>query len=390
MELNEGIHLAYCTNIHRGEGWDETFKTLEDYTLRVRAEVCPDLPYAIGLRLGHSAALELNDSRTDNLKDFKAWLDKNNCYVFTINGFPYGQFHGARVKEQVYRPDWTHQNRVDYTNLLFDILVKLLPPGIAGSVSTLPGSFKEFISDDGAQGDLIVDNIAQCGDHISSLVEKTGMDLHLGLEPEPLGWFETTAETVDFFDRFRSAKGGFYDSFLGVNYDTCHLAIEFESAVDAFATLKEKNIRISKLHLSSALRLSPAPQNLKTLKGFEDDVYLHQVVAKTKDGSLQRYRDLPDALECAMSAGECNDEEWRVHFHIPLHSSPGSQFNDTRDHIEDVLDLLKDDPSICQHLEMETYTWEVLPEEMQSGDVVEQLVKEYQWTLDGLKRVGLV
>ncbi|MDG1855089.1 MAG: metabolite traffic protein EboE [Verrucomicrobiales bacterium] len=390
MELNEGIHLAYCTNIHRGEGWDETFKTLEDYTLRVRAEVCPDLPYAIGLRLGHSAALELNDSRTDNLKDFKAWLDKNNCYVFTINGFPYGQFHGARVKEQVYRPDWTHQNRVDYTNLLFDILVKLLPPGIAGSVSTLPGSFKEFISDDGAQGDLIVDNIAQCGDHISSLVEKTGMDLHLGLEPEPLGWFETTAETVDFFDRFRSAKGGFYDSFLGVNYDTCHLAIEFESAVDAFATLKEKNIRISKLHLSSALRLSPAPQNLKTLKGFEDDVYLHQVVAKTKDGTLQRYRDLPDALECAMSAGECNDEEWRVHFHIPLHSSPGSQFNDTRDHIEDVLDLLKDDPSICQHLEMETYTWEVLPEEMQSGDVVEQLVKEYQWTLDGLKRVGLV
>ena len=116
-----------------------------------------------------------------------------------------------------------------------------------------------------------------------------------------MGWFETTAETVDFFDRFRSTKGSCYDSFLGVNYDTCHLAIEFESAVDAFAALREKNIRISKLHLSSALRLSPAPQNLKTLKGFEDDIYLHQVVAKSKDGSLLRYRDLPDALECAMS-----------------------------------------------------------------------------------------
>jgi hypothetical protein len=112
MELNEGIHLAYCTNIHRGEGWHETFKTLEDYTLRVRAEVCPDKPYAIGLRLGHLAALELNDSTTDNLKNFQDWLVKNNCYVFTINGFPYGQFHGARVKEQVYRPDWTDQRRV--------------------------------------------------------------------------------------------------------------------------------------------------------------------------------------------------------------------------------------------------------------------------------------
>ncbi|HIG84186.1 MAG TPA: hypothetical protein EYG40_01770 [Verrucomicrobia bacterium] len=390
MELNEGIHLAYCTNIHRGEGWDETFKALEDYTLRVRAKVCPDLPYAIGLRLGHLAALELNDSTTDNLKNFQDWLVTNNCYVFTINGFPYGQFHGARVKEQVYRPDWTDQRRVEYTNLLFDILVKLLPPGTAGSVSTLPGSFKEFISDDGVQGDLIINNIAQCGDHISRLAEETGMDLHLGFEPEPLGWFETTAETVDFFDRFRSSKGSGYDSVLGVNYDTCHLAIEFESAVDAFAALREKNIRISKLHLSSALRLSPSPQNLKTLKGFEDDVYLHQVVAKAKDGSLERYRDLPDALEYAMSGTECDDEEWRVHFHIPLHSSPGSQFNDTRDHIDDVLSLLRDDPSLCQHLEMETYTWEVLPDEMQSGDVVEQLVKEYQWTLDGLGRVGLV
>ena len=154
--------------------------------------------------------------------------------------------------------------------------------------------------------------------------------------------------------------------------------------------LERKNIRISKLHLSSALRLSPSPQNLKTLKGFEDDVYLHQVVARAKDGSLlERYRDLPDALEYAMSGGECDDEEWRVHFHIPLHNSPGNQFNDTRDHIDDVLALLSSDPSLCQHLEMETYTWEVLPNELQSRDVVEQLVKEYQWTLDRLGRVGL-
>ncbi|MED6298797.1 MAG: hypothetical protein VX860_01800, partial [Verrucomicrobiota bacterium] len=109
-----------------------------------------------------------------------------------------------------------------------------------------------------------------------------------------------------------------------------------------------------------------------------------------RGGSLQRYRDLPDALETATNCGECDDEEWRVHFHIPLHGGPGNQFNDTRDHIEDVLRLLSSDPSLCKHLEMETYTWEVLPDAMQSGDVVEQLIKEYQWTLDGLKRVGLV
>ena len=389
MELNEGIHLAYCTNIHRGEGWDETFKALEDYTIRVRDEVCPNEPYAIGLRLGQLAALELNDPTHDRIEVFRNWLDKNNCYVFTINGFPYGQFHGERVKEQVYRPDWTDQRRVQYTNLLFDILVKLLPSGVSGSVSTLPGSFKEFINDDAAQGDLIVNNISQCGDHIIRLTEETGKDLHLGLEPEPLGWFETTDETVKFFDRFRSCKGNVYDSVIGVNYDTCHLAIEFESAADAVAALRDNNIRISKLHLSSALRLSPSPQSLRILKDYEDDVYLHQVVAKTKEGTLQRHRDLSDALKYAMSGTECDDEEWRVHFHIPLHSSPGNQFNDTRDHIEDILELLSSDPSLCQHLEMETYTWEVLPDDLQSGDVVEQLVREYQWTLERLARVSL-
>lgn len=389
MELNEGIHLAYCTNIHRGEGWDETFKALEDYTIRVRDEICPNEPYAIGLRLGQLAALELNDPSHDRIEVFRNWLDKNNCYVFTINGFPYGQFHGERVKEQVYRPDWTDQRRVQYTNLLFDILVKLLPPGVSGSVSTLPGSFKEFINDDEAQGDLIVNNISQCGDHIIRLIEETGKDLHLGLEPEPLGWFETTDETVKFFDRLRSCKGNVYDSVIGVNYDTCHLAIEFESAADAVAALRDKNIRISKIHLSSALRLSPSPQSLRILKDYEDDVYLHQVVAKTKEGTLQRYRDLSDALKYAMSGAECDDEEWRVHFHIPLHSSPGNQFNDTRDHIEDILALLSSDPSLCQHLEMETYTWEVLPDDLQSGDVVEQLVREYQWTLERLARVSL-
>ena len=390
MELNEGIHLAYCTNIHRGEGWAAPFQTLKDYTLRVRDKVCSDRPYAIGLRLGNLAALELNDSRSDNLKIFREWLDKNNCYIFTVNGFPYGQFHGARVKEQVYRPDWTDQRRVDYTNLLFDILVKLLPPGIAGSVSTLPGSFKDFISDDGAQGDTIIENVSRCADHIVNLIERTGSDLHLGLEPEPLGWFENTAETIEFFDRFRASKGNAYDNVLGVNYDTCHLAVEFESAKDALTALQNKNIRISKIHLSSALRLSPDHHSLKALKEFEDDVYLHQVIAKSNDGSLRRYRDLPDALDARAECGEIEDQEWRVHFHIPLHSVPGNHFNDTRDHIEGTLALLSSDPSICKHLEMETYTWEVLPSDMQSGDVVEQLVKEYEWTLEKMKGTGLV
>src|SRR5688572_1044041 len=144
MKLNHNLHLAYCTNIHRGETWAETFDALKKHTLSVRQRVCPDSPYAIGLRLSHRAAHELSDRAT--ILVFQRWLAENNCYVFTINGFPYGQFHGTRVKEQVYQPDWTTPERLSYTNLLFDLLAQLLPEGVEGSVSTLPCGFKRFVT----------------------------------------------------------------------------------------------------------------------------------------------------------------------------------------------------------------------------------------------------
>src|SRR5262245_4180199 len=110
MKLNHGLHLAYCTNIHRGETWAETLDALQRHTLAVRERVAPGQPYAIGLRLSDQASRDLLDRKT--LLDFQHWLDRNNCYVFTINGFPYGKFHGTRVKEQVYTPDWTKRERV--------------------------------------------------------------------------------------------------------------------------------------------------------------------------------------------------------------------------------------------------------------------------------------
>src|SRR5207247_6694962 len=144
MKLNHGLHLAYCTNIHRGETWPETFDALQKYTLAVREKVCPKEPYAIGLRLSDQASRELSEPKT--LTKFQKWLAQQDCYIFTINGFPYGCFHGARVKEQVYAPDWTTRERVDYTNRLFDLLAELAPPEVEGSVSTVPCSFKPFIT----------------------------------------------------------------------------------------------------------------------------------------------------------------------------------------------------------------------------------------------------
>src|SRR5271170_1042624 len=178
MKLNRGLHLAYCTNIHRGETWPETFDSLKNLTLAVREKVCPRAPFAIGLRLSHRAASGLIEPAA--LSEFQKWLEKKACYVFTINGFPFGQFHGARVKEQVYLPDWTSPERLAYTNLLFDLLAQLLPAGIEGSVSTVPGSFKEFIRHR-KQEKTIHENLWRCVEHISRVGEKSKRQLHLGL-----------------------------------------------------------------------------------------------------------------------------------------------------------------------------------------------------------------
>ncbi|HSY20390.1 MAG TPA: metabolite traffic protein EboE [Candidatus Acidoferrales bacterium] len=383
MKLNHGLHLAYCTNIHRGETWAETFKSLQTHALAVREKVCAGKPFAIGLRLSELAAVEL--SERDLMLEFRRWLDKNSCYVFTINGFPYGQFHGTRVKEQVYRPDWSSPERLAYTNLLFNLLSELLPGDMEGSVSTLPGSFKEFHPSLESLK-AIRQNLWRSVEHIARLSQKTGRKLHLGLEPEPLCLLESSAETIHLFDQLRAEHP--HDErlaeHLGVNYDTCHFAVEFEEPLNALPCLVHHGIKISKIHLSSALKVPPTPAARAELKKFSDDVYLHQVCARDAAGNRSIFRDLPDALAADVPA-----EEWRIHFHVPLHAPAAAPFENTNDHLLGILDILQLNPQICSHLEMETYTWEVLPPELKSQSVVDQLAQEYQWTLGELGKRGL-
>lgn len=388
MKLNHGLHLAYCTNIHRGETWAETFETLRVHTLAVRDRVARDKPYAIGLRLGESAARELSDPNV--LLTFQRWLDVQNCYVFTINGFPYGRFHGDRVKERVYQPDWTSDDRVDYTNLLFDLLAQLVPIGIAGSVSTVPLSFKSFITTEDQVQELRR-QIWRTVEHIAKVSEKSGRDLHLGLEPEPLCYLETTAEAVSFFGSMRDdhPNDPRLKQHLGVNYDTCHLAIEYENPADSLLLLKQNDIKVSKLHFSSALKVRPNRQRRDALRAFVDRVYFHQVIERFGNGPLKRYADLDVALAEAPEFSEGNLPEWRIHFHIPLHSKPTSLFETTADHLLGVMDFLQQDPSLCSHIEMETYTWEVLPSDIKDRNVVDQLVAEYEWTLRELRNRNL-
>ena len=372
-----GAHLAYCTNIHPAESWAETLHVLKTHTLQVRDHVSPaNAPYAIGLRLSARAATELLQG--DHLAQFKLWLEDENCYVFTINGFPYGSFHGTRVKEKVYQPDWTSSERLRYTQDLFTIIAQLVPEGVDGSVSTLPGSFKAFEADETA----IFTHLEACAQYIENLSSQYGRDLHLGLEPEPLGHFENTEETIAFFERLLHfcSDPELIKKRIGINYDTCHFALEFDDCRTSLDTFRAAGLRISKLHLSSALEFNPSNlEAIEAIRAFDEPTYLHQVIVKNHDSSLKRFTDLPEFLNASEQMK--NTELARVHFHIPLYAAPTEPLHSTQQHASDAINYLKSNPGFCSHLEIETYTWGVLPSELQIP-IEEQIAREYDWVLN--------
>ncbi|MGC6426407.1 MAG: metabolite traffic protein EboE [Akkermansiaceae bacterium] len=382
MKITEHQHLAYCTNIHPAESWEETWAVLKTDVLTVRDRISPHESFAIGLRLSARAAEELIGDNGTNLRLFKAWLIEENCYVFTINGFPYGAFHDTRVKEKVYQPDWTTEDRLTYTNNLFVIIAELCPEDSGGSVSTLPGSFKEF----GADENLIFSKLYACARLIETLALESGKDLHLGLEPEPLGHFENTEETLAFFGRFfdwctdQSLDVELLKRRVGINYDTCHFALEFDDCASSLQALQGAGLRISKIHLSNALSFDPRSlAALEAIEPFDEPTYLHQVILKHPNGSLTRHKDLPDFFSSEMPVSNA-PTEGRIHFHIPLYSEPLEPLGSTLDHAEAALAFLKQAPQTCPHLEIETYTWGVLPDHLQKP-LTDQIAAEFEWVL---------
>ena len=355
----------------------------------MKHRVSADAPYAIGLRLSNRAATEL--SNPAELERFKRWMDEHDCYLFTINGFPYGAFHGVRVKEQVYLPDWSARKRVAYTKRLANLLAELVPEDTDGSVSTVPLGFKPLVTTAGQRQAMRANSVGndrasrgagETNGAVCASRAGTGAWLCPGDDRRNGGVFSGTgwraAETMN-------AGAGY----LGVNYDACHFAVEFELAKDALARFHAEGIKLSKLHLSSALKVRATPAARESLKGFTEPVYFHQTLVRRNDGTRVQYADLDAALAQEPMTNEAEAGEWRIHFHVPLHNPPTELFDTTADHWCETLDWMAANPKACAHLEMETYTWEVLPPALKSRDVVEQLAAEYEWTLGQLRKRGL-
>jgi hypothetical protein len=400
LPQREDFHLTYCTNIHPADGWDAVFANLRHFGPRLKARFSPGAPFGLGLRLSAREARELLHG--DRLQRFRAFLEDAGLYVALINGFPHGAFHGTVVKADVYAPDWRDEARVRYTEDLIQILRALLPDGASGGISTAPLSYKAWMaSDDAAGWDAVTRHIVRIADTLVRVKAADGQTIHLDIEPEPDCSLETTDETLAFFaERLLPAGAPLLAASLGITeadarerllehiqvcFDCCHFAVEYENATRAIERLRAAGIRIGRVQLSSALRVhfpadaTAAAATANRLEPFADAVYLHQVVEDCT-GALRRYPDLADALSRAADAAS---KEWRIHFHVPLFTERYDRFESTQDYVRGVLATVLR-TGATSHLEIETYTWDVLPAGLKR-DLLQSIAREYEWVLDALR-----
>jgi hypothetical protein len=401
MKVNTG-HLTYCTNIHAGKNWEEDFNALKQNFPVIKQTIAPNEPLGLGLRLSNEASLELRNEET--LLQFKQWLTENDAYVFTMNGFPYGDFHHTVVKEHVHSPDWTTDKRKDYTVRLFHILKALLPEGMDGGISTSPLSYRHWFKNEvdfNTAKKAATLNIITIIGLLMTIHQESGQLLHLDIEPEPDGILETGREFIDWFEndllvlaapilaeQFNISTQDATDHIkkhLCLCYDVCHFAIGYENHAAVLAELEQKGIRVGKIQISAALKadikgsIAERAAIKTSFSAFNESTYLHQVVALKKDGSLIRYPDLPQALE---DFDLENIEQWRSHFHVPISIKEIGLLQSTQDDITTLLELQKNKP-FTNHLEVETYTWEVLPEQIKLP-IAQSISNELNWVIDTL------
>lgn len=398
MDLGNGLgHLSYSTLVHPGDTWAEMWDSLKTFVPQVKARVCPDKPFGVSLRIAASSAQTLTSDavQRDALKQF---LADNDMYLYTVNAFPYGEFKNTLVKERVYEPDWRTNERAAYTMQVADILAEVAnAPGINPTIQSPPLGFKPNVT-----GPDVVDaftrQVVRVVAHLVKIKESTGTKVRLALEPEPYCFLETTEEALRYFDEHlyadtsvlalsqatgltsAAAQDALRDH-LGMVYDICHQAVEFEDIGASLHSLAAADIPVFKLQEAAAVRVPQVTQKeIDALQGYADSVYLTQTV-EMKDGQINRFLNLEDAIKSFKK--DPAPREWRIHFHVPVFLEDLGEFKTTRFAIEDALKFHRQN-KLSPHLEIETYTWDVLPDHLKTGDVVDYIEMELDWVKDQL------
>lgn len=404
MDLGDGYgHLTYSTLVHPGDTWPEMRASLVEYVPRVKERFSPDRPMGVSLRIsGESARTLMADA--DERAWLKAFLDANDLYVYTVNAFPYGPFKGEVVKERVYEPDWTTEERTAYTMDVARILVDITRPDVEPTIQTAPLAYRPNVSgpEDVA---AFTENLLRVVAFLMTLEQDTGRRVKVALEPEPACFLETIPETVAYFadhvytaaaaERVGALSGQpLAEAFvglrrhLGIVLDICHQSVQFEDITDDLRMLADAGIPIYKLQAAAALLVPEVtPEVADELRRYTGTIYLSQTTTR-QDGSLTRFLNLEDAL--ATWDASPGPRELRTHFHVPVFLGDLGAFGTTRSGIDAALAVHARTP-VSTHLEIETYTWDVLPEHVKTGDIVEYVVRELEYVRDELARqVALV
>ncbi len=391
MLLNN-YHVTYCTNIHPGQNWISTFESLKKHVPFIKKNVAKNIAFGLGLRLSNKASEEL--SQGNKLELFKSWLSENNVYVFTMNGFPYGNFHGEKVKENVHAPDWSTPERVTYTKRLFKQLSELIPKGLEGGISTSPISYKHWYKSNEERKCVFekgAEHLIEIVLQLHEIEVSSGTYLHLDIEPEPDGLIENSDEFLDFFETYLIPIGikiitdrlgnieieviQMIKRYITMCYDICHFSLAYEEPKETFRKLNDAKINVGKIQVSAALKVlydeNTIEEIWQSLARFDEPTYLHQVT-QLIDGKVKTFNDLPSVL-----VQKEKFIELRGHFHVPIFLEQFGALFSTQDHILKVIAYLKKH-QITRHLEIETYTWDVLPLELKK-ELSDSIVREIKW-----------
>jgi hypothetical protein len=393
VHLPDGLgQLTYSTLVHPGDTWAEMWDSLTTYAPAVKKNVSPNAAFGVSLRISGASAATLAENGAERAR-LRAFLRAEDLYIYTVNAFPHGPFKGRRVMEDVYEPDWATEDRVRYTMAVADVLAEVVDPSIEPAIQTAPLAFRANVSGP-SYVTTFTHNLLRVVAHLIDLEQRTGRRVKVALEPEPFCFLETTDETVAYFQahiysRAGTAKladltglpasqiHGLIRRHLGVVFDICHQSVEFEDIAASLQQLVSAGIPIYKLQAAAALWVPEVTaETVQALERFTDTIYLSQTTER-RNGELRRFLNLADAIE-AWQAAPSGAREWRTHFHVPVFLDDLGAFGTTRFAIAAALDVHAS-IRLSDHLEIETYTWDVLPAELKTGDIVDYVTREIEW-----------
>jgi hypothetical protein len=393
MDLGKGLgHLTYSTLVHQTDNWDQLWKSVNTYLPAVKARVAPNQKFGVCLRTSAPSA-EMLSQDPSKRADLKTFFADNDLYLYTANAFVYGVFKKQVIKEDVYEPDWQTPERREYTKQVANLLAELAPEGVNPSIQSAPLGFKPKVTGDHVVAEY-TNNVIDVVAHLIELKKKTGNMVTLGLEPEPRCYLETTDETIAYFKNYLfsgptakalAKKTGLNEAdanramreYTGVVFDIGHQSVGYEDIPVSLQKLVDNGVQIVKLQEAASMHIPDVtPKTVDALQSFAKTIYLSQTCQK-KDGKYTWFLNLEDAFEAFQK--DPGPREWRTHFHVPVFLNDlGGAFGTTRFALEQALAFHKKTP-LSTHLEIETYTWDVLPDHLKTGDIVEYVTRELDW-----------